>query len=89
MLVLQVSRVTRNLIWPLRAFAVLLCTSMIWWMLWVDFQRQDLARGTTDFANSCYVAGTIAQSGNISSSIRQSLLQITYIAVFQRLHTSC
>lgn len=38
---------------------------MSWWMLWVDFQRKDLVEGT-DFANSCYVAGKIAQSGNVS-----------------------
>ncbi len=31
----------------------------------MDFQRQDLVEAT-DFANSCYIAGTIAQSGNIS-----------------------
>ncbi|MBA3995472.1 MAG: hypothetical protein C0469_18290 [Cyanobacteria bacterium DS2.3.42] len=38
---------------------------MIWWMLWVDFQRQDLVEAT-DFANSCYVAGKIALSGNVA-----------------------
>jgi len=34
-------------------------------MLWVDFQRKDLVEAT-DFANSCYVAGKIAQSGDVS-----------------------
>ena len=52
------------LILALRASAVLLCASMIWWLLWVDFHRLDLVEAT-DFANSCYVAGKIAQSGNL------------------------
>lgn len=52
------------LILALRASAVLLCASMIWWLLWVDFHRLDLVEAT-DFANSCYVAGKIAQSGNV------------------------
>lgn len=34
-------------------------------MLWVDFQRKDLVEAT-DFANSCYVAGKIAKSGDVS-----------------------
>lgn len=54
-----------KLISSLRALAVLLCTAMIWWLLWVDFHSQQLVEAT-DFANSYFVAGKIALSGNIA-----------------------
>ncbi len=53
-----------KLIWILRASGIALCIAMIWWLLWVDTQRLDMVQAT-DFANSCYVAGTIAHSGNL------------------------
>ncbi|MBA3856882.1 MAG: hypothetical protein C0507_08230 [Cyanobacteria bacterium PR.3.49] len=53
-----------KLVWIVRASAIVLCTAMIWWLLWVDFHRRDLVEAT-DFANSCYVAGKIATSGNV------------------------
>lgn len=66
-----------KLIWLLRVAAVLLCTAMIWWLLWVDFHRLDLVQAT-DFANSCYVAGKIAQTGNIHL-LYPSMSATTYV----------